>query len=90
MGGLYEVLLGLAIFAVAWLLRSRLRRPTTLTWTVLALLAAGRFLEFFFRSDSDELALGLVTAQWTSVGLLIVAVIGMVLTTRRPAPVSRR
>jgi prolipoprotein diacylglyceryltransferase len=42
-GGLYEVLLALAIFAVAWPLRHRLRRPGDLTWLVLALFAAGRF-----------------------------------------------
>jgi len=89
-GGLYEVLLGVVIFAIVWPLRDRLRRPTALTWTVLALLAAGRFVEFFVRSDSDQLALGLVTAQWTSVGLMIVAVIGMVLTARGPSPAWRR
>ncbi len=89
-GGLYEVLLGLVIFAIVWPLRDRLRRPTALTWTVLALLAAGRFVEFFVRSDSDQLALGLVTAQWTSVGLMIVAVIGMVLTARGPSPAWHR
>lgn len=89
-GGLYEVLLGLVIFAIVWPLRDRLRRPTALTWTVLALLAAGRFLEFFFRSDSDDLALGLVTAQWTSVGLMVVAVIGMVLTARGPSRALHR
>lgn len=75
-GGLYEVLLGLAIFAVIWPLRRRLGRPTAMVWTVLALLAAGRFLEFYVRSDSEPLALGLVTAQWTSVALLAVAAVG--------------
>lgn len=83
-GGLYEVLLGLVIFAVIWPLRRRLRRPTALAWTVLALLAAGRFVEFFFRSDSDPLALGLVTAQWTSVVLLVIAAIAMAFVVRRP------
>lgn len=87
-GGLYEVLLGLAIFGIVWPLRHRLRRPTAVVWTVLALLAAGRFVEFFVRSDSDPLALGLVTAQWTSLVLLAVAATGSWLTIRRPpAPV---
>ena len=72
-GGLYEVLLGLAIFAIVWPNRDRFRTPTALVWLVLALLAIGRFLEFFVRSDSETLALGLVTAQWTSLVLLVIA-----------------
>ena len=84
-GGLYEVLLGLAIFAIVWPLRRRLRRPTALAWIVLGLLAAGRFVEFFVRSDSDELAFGLVTAQWVSLVLIAVAVLGAWLTTRHPS-----
>ena len=75
-GGLYEVIIGLVIFAIIWPLRGRLRRPTAMTWTVLGLLAAGRFLEFFVRSDSEPLALGLVTAQWTSIVLMAVAAAG--------------
>jgi phosphatidylglycerol:prolipoprotein diacylglycerol transferase len=79
-GGLYEVLLGILVFAVIWPLRRRIRRPTVLAWTVLALLSAGRFVEFFARSDSEPLALGLVTAQWASVVLFALAVAGVVLT----------
>jgi len=52
-GGLYEVLLGLTVFAIVWPLRDRIRTPTLLTWTVIALFGAGRFVEFFWRSDSD-------------------------------------
>jgi hypothetical protein len=40
---------------------------------VIALSAAERFVEFFLRSDSDKVALGLEVAQWTSLGLLAVA-----------------
>jgi hypothetical protein len=39
---------------------------------VIALSAAERFVEFFLRSDSDKVALGLEVAQWTSLGLLAV------------------
>ena len=52
MGVLYEVLLGAAIFALVWPMRHRLRRPGDLAWLVLGLFAAGRFFEFFVRSDS--------------------------------------
>jgi prolipoprotein diacylglyceryltransferase len=82
-GGLYEVLIGAAVFIVVLVLRRRLRRPMAMTWLVIALLAAGRFAEFFVRSDSDTGALGLEVAQWTSLGLVGVAAVGALLTTAR-------
>jgi phosphatidylglycerol---prolipoprotein diacylglyceryl transferase len=87
-GGLYEVLIALVVFAIAWPLRKRLeRRPLALMWLVIGLFAVGRFFEFFVRSDSADLALGLETAQWTSLLLLAVAVAGAWLTLRRwPTP----
>lgn len=75
-GGLYEVILALTIFAIVWPLRHRLRRPTALTWLVLALFAGGRFIQFFLRDDSVPVAAGLSSAQWTSIVLLAVAAIG--------------
>ena len=82
-GGLYEVLLGAIVFAIVWSLRSRLRAPTAAMWVVLALLAMGRFAEFFVRSDSAGGTLGLETAQWTSVALLAVSALGAWLNCRR-------
>ena len=81
-GGLYDLLIGAAIFAVVWPLRHRLRHPTEIMWLVIALFGAGRFVEFFARSDSDTVALGLTSAQWTSLAILAVGVIGMTLTRR--------
>lgn len=73
-GGLYEMLIGFASFAIATALRRRLRpHPTAMIWLVIALLALGRFVEFFARSDSATIALGLETAQWTSIVLILVA-----------------
>jgi phosphatidylglycerol---prolipoprotein diacylglyceryl transferase len=89
-GGLYEVLIGLIVFAIAWPLRKRLHRPLALMWLVIALFAVGRFFEFFLRSDSADLALGLETAQWTSLALLAVAVAGASLTIRRQPAAARR
>jgi phosphatidylglycerol:prolipoprotein diacylglycerol transferase len=83
-GGLYEVLLGSLIFAVVWPLRHRLRTGA-LVWLVVGLFSVGRFFEFFARSDSPELALGLNNAQWTSLGLLVVALAGWWLTIGRTA-----
>ena len=85
-GGLYEVLLALAVFAIVWSLRERLRRPGELAWLVLVLFAGGRFVEFFVRSDSPQLALGLSNTQWTSLALLIVLIAGWSVTTRRTDP----
>src|ERR687892_130353 len=81
-GGLYEVLLASVVFAIAWPLRHRLR-PGELTWLVVALFSLGRFFEFFVRSDSPELALGLNNAQWTSLALLLIALAGWWLTIGR-------
>ena len=86
-GGLYEVLIGSVVFAIVWPLRHRLRRPTMAVWVVLALLAAGRFAEFFIRSDSATSALGLETAQWTSLALVLSAAAGAWIARRR---LSRR
>jgi phosphatidylglycerol:prolipoprotein diacylglycerol transferase len=84
-GGLYEVIIAAVVFAIVLALRRRLTRPTAMTWLVIALLAAGRFVEFFVRSDSDKGALGLEVAQWTSLALLAVAGLGAWLTLgRRP------
>jgi prolipoprotein diacylglyceryltransferase len=87
--GLYEVLLAALVFAIVWPLRNRLRRPTTLTWLVLALFSIGRFFEFFARSDSEGDTFGLSTAQWTSLVLLAIAVIGASITLRRQGPRAR-
>ena len=91
-GGLYEVLLAALIFAIVWPLRNRIRRTGMLVWLVLGLFAVGRFFEFFLRADSPDLALGLDNAQWTSIGLLCVVLLGAWLTLRGPRsdrPVSR-
>lgn len=83
-GGLYEVLLGLLIFAIVWPLRARLAMtPLRTTFTVLALFSVGRFFEFFARSDSPDVALSLSSAQWTSLGLLAVALGGLWWSSRR-------
>jgi phosphatidylglycerol:prolipoprotein diacylglycerol transferase len=88
-GGLYEVVLALAIFTLIWPLRKRFERPGTLLWTVIALYAGGRFLMFFVRDDSTQVALSLSYTQWTSLGLLVIAVVGLIVARRsrmaRPA-----
>ena len=83
-GGLYELLIALAVFAVVWPLRHRFHRPLMALWTVIALYAVGRFLEFFYRSDSEDLALGLNGAQWTSLALMVIAAVGAWWTRDRP------
>jgi phosphatidylglycerol:prolipoprotein diacylglycerol transferase len=91
-GGLLEVMLATIIFAIVWPLRHRFRHPGALAWLVFALFSFGRFFEFFARSDSPELALGLNNAQWTSLALLVIALVGWYLTAgrtvRRPGPAA--
>ena len=79
-GGLYEVMLGAIVFLIVLTFRSRLQRPWAMSWTVLSLIAIGRFIEFFVRSDSDTLALGLEIAQWTSVLIVAICAVGAWLT----------
>jgi len=83
-GGLYEMLLGLLILAVVWPLRHRFKRPGMLLWTVVAMYSAARFAMFFYRGDSEAVALGLNSAQWTSAALLLVAGIGISAALGRP------
>lgn len=75
-GGLYEIVLGLIIFAIVWPLRHRFQRATMALWAVVALYGLGRFLMFFYRSDSDSTALGINVAQLTSLGFVVAAGIG--------------
>ena len=72
-GGLYEIILALAIGVAVWALRDRLRQPGQLLWTVIALYGAGRFVMFFYRADSEPLALGLDVSQAISLLLALVA-----------------
>lgn len=74
-GGLYEIVLAVAIFGLLWPLRRGFHRPTMLLWTVLALYASARFLMFFYRSDS-AVALGVNASQWASLVLVAVAILG--------------
>ena len=86
-GGLYEVVLGLAMLAVIWPLRHRFKAPTQLLWIVIAAYAAGRFVIFFFRDDSDELALGLSNGHWTSLALIAVSLAAAAVVGRRRRPI---
>ncbi len=76
-GGLYEIVLALLVGAVVFGLRKRLTRPGDLLWGVIGLYASGRLVMFFYRVDSEPLALGLDTSQWISVLLLAVALVGL-------------
>lgn len=90
-GGLYELLLAGVLFAVLWTLRRRFVRPATLACTVVGVYAAGRFVMFFYRSDSPEFALGLSSSHWASATLLVLAVLGVMGARlhRRRAPEAR-
>ena len=83
-GGLYELVLGVVLAVVVIALRDRLRRPGLLLWTVLALYGAGRFVMFFYRSDTESTGLGLNQAQLISVGL-VAAAVGLAMLSARGA-----
>lgn len=87
-GGLYEIVLALAIGLVVWALGERLRRPGRLLWTVIGLYGAGRFVMFFYRADSEPLALGLDVSQGLS--LLMVLIPAAALTAGRHSALPNR
>lgn len=89
-GGLYELVLAGMLFAVLWPLRKRFLRPAMLTFTVVGAYAAGRFLMFFYRSDSPEFALGLSSSHWASAALALLAMLGAAATRLHQAPAEAR
>lgn len=76
-GAFYEVLVALAMLAILWPLRHRFQRPLTLFWTTVAAYGVGRFLIFFYRSDTADFALGMNAAQATSLAFVAGALLGL-------------
>lgn len=69
----YEAIALAALFVVLWAARRRLTvAPGSLTAVYLGGLALTRFLLFFLR-DEPAVLLGLKTAQWIGLGILVVA-----------------
>lgn len=75
-GGLYEIVLALAMIAVLTPLWSRLRAPTALLWATTLLYSVGRFFMFFVREDSGT-DLGLKSAQWLSLAIALISAAGL-------------
>lgn len=75
-GGLYEIVLAIAMIAILTPLWRRLSAPTALLWATILLYAAGRFVMFFAREDSGT-QLGLKGAQWLSLAIVLVSAIGL-------------
>ena len=87
-GALYEIVAVLLIFPIMLWIWSRFRDPLIAFWSVLALYGLGRFVIFFWRLDSASGPAGLSEAQWISLGLVLVGVIGAVTTGRRHRSLS--
>lgn len=79
----YETLAMLVVFFVLWRLRDRLDRPWQLfgLWALLA--GAERFLIEFLRRN-EAVAAGLTTAQWVSIGMMIIGTVAWTTSRRRP------
>lgn len=85
-GALYEVLVGLLIFAIVWPRRDRFRRPGSLLASVVGLYALGRFVIFFWRVDSDTVVAGLDGAQLISLGLVAASAVALWVIRQQPVP----
>jgi prolipoprotein diacylglyceryltransferase len=55
-----------------------------LLWAVVALYGIGRFMMFFYRSDTDPAAVGLNVAQFESLALIAIAGLGAWIAGLRP------
>jgi phosphatidylglycerol---prolipoprotein diacylglyceryl transferase len=75
-GGLYEIVLALAMAALLTPLWGRLRSPTALLFATTLLYSVGRFFMFFARDDSGA-ALGLKGAQWLSLAIAVASGIAL-------------
>ena len=82
-GALYEILLGLLLVGLVASLHRRLERPLEMLWLVIAGYGAGRFVMFFFRTDSESAALGLSVSQWISLAIVATALAGAAYSRRR-------
>ena len=68
----YELLFNIALFAILWSLRFRLRRPGLLFATWVILYSIGQFVLFFLR-DNEIIFWGLKNAQLTALVMLVAA-----------------
>ncbi len=89
----YEAVWDLAIFAILWALRGRVRQPGRLFAIYLGLYAAGKFALTFLREERIW-AWGLQEAQFLAVGLLLGAlgfwIFGSSRMIEQPRPPRRR
>jgi phosphatidylglycerol:prolipoprotein diacylglycerol transferase len=86
---LYEVAMGLVMFAVIWRLRRHAHREGWLFGVYLILGGAERFVVEFFRAKDDQLAIGFTIAQVIALTAFAAGIAWLVtLRGRRPAAVS--
>jgi len=86
---LYEVAMGLVMFAILWRLRRHAHREGWLFGVYLVLAGCERFVIEFFRAKDDQLAIGITIAQCIALGVLAAGVAWLVaFRGRRPAVVS--
>jgi phosphatidylglycerol:prolipoprotein diacylglycerol transferase len=81
---LYEILLTLPIFLLLWRQVRRNPPPWFLLWEFLVLAGIERFIVEIWRLN-ERLALGFTGAQWISLGLIVVGMVGMWLAARAGA-----
>jgi phosphatidylglycerol:prolipoprotein diacylglycerol transferase len=85
----YEALGTIAIGLVLWALLRRRVPDGVLAITYIALYAVSQFAIFFLRGSEPPIFLGLKQAQWTAIGMLLLAVPLLILLWRRWRPSPR-
>lgn len=87
---LFEVALGLVMFAVLWRLRHHTHREGWLFGIYCMLAGAERFVVEFFRAKDDRFLGPLTLAQAIAIAVIVAgAVIAVLFRSRSPSPVSR-
>jgi phosphatidylglycerol:prolipoprotein diacylglycerol transferase len=91
-GALYEIAAVAVLAVVAVVLARRLTRPGDALWLLLGAYSAVRFVVFFWVRDVDVVGFGLRQAQWTSLALIGLALVGWaagrVMSGTGPAPAT--
>ena len=86
---LYEVALGLVMFAILWRLRRHRHAEGWLFGVYLILAGIERFIVEFFRAKDDRLAIGITEAQLLAIGAVVAGLVTMYVRRnpeRLPAP----
>ncbi|MEL6134433.1 MAG: prolipoprotein diacylglyceryl transferase family protein [Bacteroidota bacterium] len=81
---IYEIVVSFMIFLILWVLRKRVQIAGMIFFIYAILMSIERFLIEFIRVNPRYLGLELSQAQFISIGIFLVGVVGVVFLTKKP------